>query len=152
MEPQTNKGVIVGIIVIIVLAIAAGIYYSWPKTQAQQTETLVPTPQQQIIDSAEKSLLVHHRYQNGEHIYNGVVEVPTPCHQVKAEAFVEHTFPEHASIALTTVQPRTGSGCAQVVTEKTFSVRYRASETTAGENISITLDGKPVLFLTGEKD
>ena len=155
MEPQKNTSLIIGVIVVIVLAISAGVYYSWPKSGPSLPDEVmqnVRTPAQIAIDNAAKSILVRHRYVDGVHTYTGVVEVPTPCHSVAAEGLVLQSFPEKVQIILSTIPPAPGTVCAQVITEKPFSVSYKASATTAGDNLSATLDGKTVLFILGGKD
>lgn len=151
MEPQTNKGLIVGIIIVVVLAVATGVYYSWPK-EARQDEEAIVTEEQDAIDSAVQSILVQHTYENGEHIYRGVLDVPTPCHEIATDVRVLESFPEKVRIALSIVPPAPDVVCAQVVTSKSFEVRYKASETALAGNGDVTLDGKTVLFLTGGKD
>ena len=97
-------------------------------------------------------MLFRSSYVNGEHVFTGVVDMPTPCHEIAASTLVAQTFPEHVTIALTMIPPKPGMACAQVISEKQFTVRYKASATAVGQNITVTLDGKPVLFIVGEKD
>jgi hypothetical protein len=66
-------------------------------------------------------------FQNNTHVLSGVVRVPTPCHQViVSNPTVAESYPEQVRIAMTVTVA--SDVCAQVVTEKPFSVTFNASE------------------------
>lgn len=151
MEPQSNKNLIIGVIIIIALAIAAGVYYSWPKPSPEPVST-TGTTEQQAIDTATQSILVKHSYANGIHTYTGSVQVPSPCYEITAKAIVLQSFPEQVHITIYTIPPAQDSVCEKMIRDKQFTVSYKASETTLAENGQITLDGKSILFIVGGKD
>lgn len=66
-------------------------------------------------------------FENSVHVLSGVVLVPTPCHQVTVtDVLVAESYPEQVRISLSV-----GSAsevCAQVITEKPFTVSFNASK------------------------
>ena len=152
MEPQKNTWLLVGLFVVIVIALGTGIYFSVGKSDDTALPVVTQTSDEDIVDIVDQLILVEHFYENGEHIYTGSIEVPTPCHNIKSEVTVQESFPERVNISLITVPPQDGRSCAQVVTDRVFTIRYKASETAVGDNLSVTLDGKPIAFIVGGKD
>ena len=73
--------------------------------------------------------------------YSGAVVVPTPCHEVKADAIVAESFPEQVQIRLTTRNPDPIKACAQVVTNKEFSGEAKVS---SEAQVSVYLDGEKI--------
>jgi len=149
MEPQNNTKLVIVLLVLLTLAIAAGVYYSWPSSDIPVVITPPVTEEPRAIDIATKTILVTHNYLNGEHIYEGRLDLQTPCDSIDYDAKIEETFPEKVLVSMRTVKSK--QVCAQVITEKPFTVKYKAGPTAVGENLSVTLDGKPILFIVGEK-
>lgn len=87
-------------------------------------------------------------YQDGVHIWEGSVSLPTPCHGLELpSATVAESYPEQVRIALISRPP--SGPCAQVVTEKTFTANFKASQ---NASVSVTLDGKPASLVFDEGD
>jgi hypothetical protein len=82
-----------------------------------------------------------HSYQANTHVVAGELAVPTPCYLVAAEAMVAESFPEQVTIAITATEPARAEVCAQVITAKTFSVEFAASESAT---IRATVNGEAV--------
>ena len=74
--------------------------------------------------------------------YSGAVVVPTPCHEVKADAIVAESHPEQVRIDLTVViKAGPTQFCAQVVTNKEFSGEAKVS---SEAQVSVYLDGEKI--------
>ncbi|PIR47043.1 MAG: hypothetical protein COV07_01045 [Candidatus Vogelbacteria bacterium CG10_big_fil_rev_8_21_14_0_10_45_14] len=148
-----NRAIVVGIVVILVVALGAGIYYSrQDNDDAGLPEDRLSESEEVLIDTADSAILVQHTYIDGVHTFTGVLEVPTPCHEIKTDVLVMESFPEQVSVKLTIVPPPADTICIQVIAEKEFKVSYRASETAVGDNLRVMLDGKPIIFIIGGKD
>lgn len=83
-----------------------------------------------------------HTYSNGKHTISGTVTTPTPCHSLSYNVQVAESYPEQVSIAFKIFPPdEPDVMCAQVMSTKTFSLSFDASEHAA---IKATLDGTPI--------
>jgi hypothetical protein len=79
-------------------------------------------------------------YQDGTHTWEGAISLPTPCTRLETPTVtVAESYPELVRISLVSVA--SADICAQVITERTFTVSFQASEKAT---VSITLDGKPL--------
>jgi len=94
---------------------------------------------QKLVDSQKVSLKTN--FKNGLLTYSGSVQAPSPCHELEKEVAVAESFPEQVQISLQLKEPKPGTICAQVVTEKEFSGELKVSEQA---RISIYLNGKKV--------
>lgn len=131
---KTTTGVFIAIIGIV--AIAGALLYAakqntpqeqTPREEAQRQETITPT----------QTINVKHQYKNGEHIFAGTVDTPTPCYDIEA-VVLPGDVPE---IHITTRQQEGVEMCAQVITEKPFKVSHAASEST---QFLATVNDEPV--------
>lgn len=73
--------------------------------------------------------------------YQGTVEVPTACHEIKQEVKVMESFPEQIRLDLTVENPAPGNVCAQQITKKEFLGETKVSESAT---VSVFLDGQKV--------
>jgi hypothetical protein len=112
---------------VIVLAVVV-IYFSSLSTgeDAQKNPQRIDTDQVKFINDNRGALKVEKNFSDGVHTYKGSLNVPTPCHDVLTEVTVAESFPEQVSIYLEVVDA--GGICAQVITEKEFTVEFQASE------------------------
>ena len=73
--------------------------------------------------------------------YQGTVEVPSPCHDIRQETKIMESFPEQVRIDLSIENPTPDNVCAQRITQKDFSGEVKVSESAS---VSVFLDGKKV--------
>ena len=73
--------------------------------------------------------------------YNGTVEAPTPCHEIRQETKIMESYPEQVRIDLSVINPPADKVCAQQITQKEFSGEIKVSESAT---VSVYLDGKKV--------
>lgn len=73
--------------------------------------------------------------------YQGKVEVPSPCHDLRQETKIMESFPEQIRLDLTVENPAPGNVCAQQITKKDFSGEIKVSESAT---VSVFLDGEKV--------
>ena len=71
--------------------------------------------------------------------YNGTVEAPTPCHEIRQETKIMESYPEQVRIDLTIENPAPGNVCVQQITKKEFSGEVKVSESAT---VSVFLDGE----------
>lgn len=88
----------------------------------------------------EITINVKHQYKDGEHVFVGTFDLPTPCHGHNAE-IVDGEIP---TIALTTIPPEENSACIQVIEEVAFKVSYMSDN--PEQEFYGTLDGEPVVL------
>ena len=92
-----------------------------------------------VVDSQKVKLKTS--FKNGVLNYSGSVSVPTPCHELDVETIVAESYPEQVQIRIKIQDPKEGTVCAQVVTEKEFSGRLKVSE---NASISVYLNDEKV--------
>lgn len=83
------------------------------REEAQQEDLMMPT----------KTIQVKHQYKNGTHTFMGMVQTPTPCYDLTA-VVLPGDVPE---IKITT-QEQVDTICAQVISEKQFTVTFTGPE------------------------
>lgn len=121
------------------LLVAAIILIGAYNYNKEKTEKLDQGREQAITDQVQKSSITinaKHQFKNGQHIFVGLVELPTPCHKITTS--VERIDSEtiiNINYASTT------EVCADVVTEKEFRVMFEGK---ANENIIAKLNGEIV--------
>lgn len=97
------------------------------------------------VDRVTTKISVEHSFSLGVHTYTGIIQVPTPCHEIFGEAIVKESYPEQVDIKLETRE--SGEVCIQVIAEKRFKVSFQASERPI---VKAFLNGSPVLFIVTE--
>lgn len=107
----------ISVAVVLILIIIGVLIIKANKIEAPTVEQ--ENEQQDIF---EKTVDVKHQYKDGKHIFAGVIEVPTPCHQVNATI----TPGEIAVLNLDIVD--SGGVCAQVITDANFYVEYEEKQ------------------------
>ncbi len=85
-------------------------------------------------------ITVRHDFAGGMHTYSGILTLPDPCHEINAQAIMMESFPEQVRIEITTRRDQDVL-CAQVLTDKPFSVSFQASEQA---QVQALLNGKRV--------
>jgi len=92
----------------------------------QEPPTNVYTREDAIKDEITRpleTLNVKHQYRNGNHIFVGTLELPTPCHTYNTQVDTTESATE---IKIKTAP--SDNMCAQVITEKIFKVSFDAEE------------------------
>ena len=131
MENSKSLLIGLGILVLVVLAYAG--------YRAMNPSTLAPEPTATTTPAEElpMTLNVKHFFDGATHIYHGVVETPTPCYDVIAEA---RSTDNGASYDIIITTKDRGEVCAQVVTDKEFELSFKGSPYRVGG----ILNGTPV--------
>ena len=95
-----------------------------------------------VVSSPTRSKVVFQKsYEDNLLKYQGTVEVPTPCHDIRQETKIMESYPEQVRLDLTVEKPAPGNVCAQQITQKDFSGEVKVSE---NASVSVFLDGKKV--------
>lgn len=118
------------LVVLIVIAYGYEFIFKKPVIESptiEQTENKNPS----IIEVKEQ-------YKDSTYTFVGEVQVPTPCHTLATK--VNTISAKEYQIEITTVPPAPGIMCAQVVTDKTYKVSFKAP---ADIEVSALIDGKP---------
>lgn len=101
-----------------------------------------PVIESPTIDQTEEfpqeALEVKEQYKDSKFTFVGTIPVPTPCHTLTSK--VNMVAPGAYQIELTTVPPKEGIMCAQVITDKTFKVVFAAPEDAL---VTAIIDGVP---------
>lgn len=112
-----NKNlIIIFIIVIVVLIISFVVIRSEKVTN--------PSPREDAVNDSKElteTFNLKHQYKDGEHVYAGSIQLPSPCHSFNAEIVETDNDPE---IRITINQPEQDQVCTQVITERDFKVVY----------------------------
>lgn len=87
------------------------------------------------------TIVAMHTYQSGTHTLTGKFTLPTPCHDLKTEATVAESYPERVTINFIVRPPEPDAICIQVLSEREFTVQFKASPNPA---ISAKINGRPV--------
>lgn len=112
MNPQK----IISLVVIFVIILGLLFVFSrFLKTDNQSEEIDIPEE-----DVMVGTLPVKHQYKDGEHVFVGNIELPTPCHSFNAEILTNEN--QNPVISVTITEPEPEVICAQVITERTFMV------------------------------
>ncbi len=124
---KKGKKIVQIFVVVLILGIVL-IYFSKLSTgeDAKTNPPRIDTDQVKFINDNRGALKVKKSFSNGTHLYEGVLNVPTPCHEIVTEVTIAESFPEQVGLYLEVVD--TGGVCAQVVTEKEFALSFKASE------------------------
>jgi hypothetical protein len=115
------------------------------------TIPLPPTPPLPgaMHDIDTNTLIAFRSFDDDNIRISGVINKPTPCHNLTYDIGVSVSEPPQAEIAFKLEDTTTSeSACAQVVTEESFDILLNAS---ANAGIGATLNGIPLtlLFLDG---
>lgn len=127
--------------VVLFVAIVAGMFiFAYLKRQEMAVPTIptVVTPATSTLPQVGR-VDVKHYFSNGEHAFAGVVEMPTPCDLLNAEATVQKSLPEAIVINFTVTN--NAETCAQMITPQRFMVKVGASPTAT---VRATWKGVPI--------
>lgn len=146
---MTGKQTTILIVVVILITLVVwGGFRLLPQRTSEDGIFTAPTTTDRgpsdISSGQRERIVVTHEFANGTHHYIGSVTLPTPCHELRAEATVAESFPEQIRIMLTTVPPAPETVCAQVLTRTSFDLGASASE--GARLAGVTLDGEPLPF------
>jgi hypothetical protein len=134
MNYRLNTAMIIGVSALVVIAIAL---FAYTLVTAPKDEVLVEeVPTEQPSTQDIRTITAKQYVDADSHTIAGLVSVPTPCHSVSVEPFMEG---EGVELRFTTIL-ESEEVCAQVVSDTPFRVVF-----TAPENAPITAvwDGVP---------
>lgn len=146
---MTKKSILIRLVFIIILFIALWGVTQWSGMEGEQRQPKddgIQVEDQRSVD--DNTIYVVHTYEDGLHRLEGELTVPTPCHEVDIETRIAESYPEQVMIDFTIVPPEEGRVCTQVLTDKRFTVEYRASEDAI---INAALNGESVVLLIDDK-
>ncbi len=76
------------------------------------------------------------QYKDSTYTFVGSVDLPTPCHSLKTE--VKKVLDTKYQIQVTTISPKEGVMCAQVITPKPYKVSFKAQ---ADVEVTVNING-----------
>jgi hypothetical protein len=103
--------------------------------KANKVESPTQEIDQQEQATYDRTIDIKHQYKDGKHIFAGVVEVPTPCHQ----ANLAIVGGEIAQLNFSIVD--SGEICAQVISDANFYAEFEGPE---NQLFVANLNGEPV--------
>ncbi len=135
-----NRKIWISVIVLIILFLVGGAYYSDKKAEKIDYSADRQKAIDEILNQPTITIFAKHQFKNGEHTFLGTLEIPNPCYLYDAEV---KKSAEVTEIALSyKLDPaKSADVCAEVITEKTFKVKFEGTE---DENIVMTLNGEIV--------
>ncbi|MBP9749556.1 MAG: hypothetical protein KBD21_02405 [Candidatus Pacebacteria bacterium] len=123
MDYRLNNNVLFWSALLLALAVAAFAYTYFGRTSSQP-EQVVETPQEDETLKKVEVIDAKHHVGGDMHTIAGSVSVPSPCHSISVEPFMNDQSGEQVELRFTTVL---GDGvCPQVVTDATFKVTFTA--------------------------
>ncbi len=125
----------VGAVIVAVIFLVIAFAYNKNQTKIQIQESRQDVIEQEVTRPTE-TIDVKHQYKNGNHIFVGKVELPTPCHTLTSAIITRGDIHE---VVLTTTA--TGEVCAQVITLKPFKLETSGAEK---DEFIATLNGQVV--------
>ena len=149
MEMNTRK-LVIGILAF--LLVSGGgffLYIHMQGSDAPMMDTDTNDSETEVLDDgetaeAEQEMSVTHFYteEDGEHTLIGMAPVPTPCHELWTNVGVIEGIDgrDRANVSFDVVN-ESEVACAQVITMKTFRVRFRGEENIP---VQILWNGAPV--------
>ena len=113
------------------IGFCAGVWYQKQISPIQDggvvvTDTDKKEAPKTIVSSNKVSLKTN--FKNGLLNYSGSAQLPTPCHELDVQTTVAESYPEQVQVRLKIQDPKEGTNCAQVVTEKEFSGQLQVSK------------------------
>lgn len=136
MDYRMNKGAIIGVGVLLLLA--AGVFaYTW---LSKEDEPEAAAQEEVQNEEPERIITAMHQFEDGTHTVAGETDMPTPCEKLDTEVFFADGNQSRPEIRFTTVN-ESEEMCAQVITPARFKVEFDAPE---NATISGTLNGTPV--------
>lgn len=143
---KKNNIILIVVLIIVVIGIS---FVSINKNKVED-----PSLRDEIIEKEEQrpeiTLDVKHQYKDGEHVFVGSLELPTPCHSINSEIVTNENGLE---LKVTTTAPAGDMMCVQVIADKTFKATYKS--TNENEKFIGTLNGERVnlnIFEVGPDD
>jgi hypothetical protein len=131
-----NKKITIWAIIIIVIFVGVSLYAKY------KNDNKVDYSRDQSIEEAEQrpltTISAKHQYRDGQHVFLGSFNVPSPCHSHNSEVIQRENVIE---VALT--YDSNNEVCAQVIEERQFKVEF---EGTGEEDVIATLNGEAVNF------
>ena len=134
MDKGIKKTLFLFVGIIIVLA---GLFGMSKFFISNQTAAVIDS----IVDESTTITITEATFDGKLYTYKGTVSVPTPCHDLSAEAFIKESYPEQVELRFAIAEPGDDEICAQVITDKEFTIIFQASESAI---IKATLNGEEV--------
>ena len=154
-----KKELLYGLIIAVVVVGGAVGIYSLSKRQIKErgpgtAEQTPPAPQ----SPAKPKLKVTHAFVQDTHTYRGLIDVPTPCFKLSAQAKVVQAEKQRAEIDILASEDQSQGVCAQVVTTKEFSVSFKAPQDVEviarvnAQDVELVVEQANVSFFDGSKN
>ena len=144
---MTGKQITILIVIVALIALVIWGGFRFLRQGASEDVFTTPTTTDRDVNGdvgGQGRVVVTHEFANGTHHYTGSVMLPTPCHELAADATVAESFPEQTRIVLTTVPPVPDTVCIQVLARGLFDLNVSASE--GARLVGVTLDGVVLPF------
>jgi len=135
-----KKSTIWTIIVVIIAILLIGIFSSINAKEEAEN----PNSREEAMENDNndfENINTKHQYKDGEHVFVGTLNLPTPCNSFNAEV-INHEEGENPEIKLTVNDLVEGEICAQVITQKDFKITYVSDN--PNQLFDVTLNGSPV--------
>lgn len=92
--------------------------------------------------------ILKHSAEGDLHVYEGALDLPTPCHSLSSSVTSSGGISREAHISLMVQKPADGEACAQVMDSQIFSVSLTSRKT---PSVRLTIDGKDTKVSVEEK-
>jgi len=89
-------------------------------------------PNMEIVDGT-------HKFENGSHTFSGIINLPTPCHQISYDATITESYPQQIMLDFSITN--LSEFCAQVITAVPFEITVLADE---NASLAVRANNEPV--------
>lgn len=124
--------IVASLLVIVVITIGVYVGGLLPSPTIPQDDGILPSHDTSWIISATKISA------GDMHTYQGVIALPTPCHNLSIDTTIAESYPEQ--ITLNFYVTLSDGICAQVITEREFKIEFNAHP---DHILRATLNGAP---------
>lgn len=139
MDKRSN----VLVIILFILIVLGMFVFAYMKSNELQAPSVTPDADQTINEVpivTSDRITAKHYFDNNEHVFAGVIDMPTPCDLLTVDVRVAESFPEQIFLEFKTIN--NAETCASVITPQRFlSTPVSASEEAT---VSATLNGKAI--------
>ena len=138
---QQHKGIISGIIVLILVIAGMFMFAHFKKNELTETVPPVSRVQDTTISPYDSITRIDakHFFINGVHTIVGEINMPTKCDLLNWNSRVAESFPEQVTVDFTVIN--NADSCEQTVTTQRFKESFTASEKAS---IKATFQGRSV--------
>ena len=126
------------VVLIIIGLVLVAIYGNYKAKNIEITNNQREEAIENTINKSETTINVKHQYKDGEHVYVGTFETPTPCYNYNVEL---SEVDDNRVIDITYNLTENDQICAQVITEREFRISYEGDE---NDSVIATINGELV--------